>query len=338
MPRRRPPLVVGGTTPRSSFSHPFPEVQNWAKILSDVIRRDRALYEKLRSLIKNPSVKPGSEGTTIAAQAKLLREAKAAANDVLDGKVSAKLPADGLEYIYEVFQMAIVKPFAELVLHSETFVHRVTPVTRAENISGALRQLKEQAAEVRYYPAPGVLDMVVQAATIKCQNFPTITARIAQKLPIKEQHELSAMFADIESQSQSMLAIMAPITPAITPAAPAMVQQARILDSRPTINQQMREANVTPVPAAGGQNKAVICRNYQRFGKCSYGDKCNFLHQPRATAMVAMAQMEPLDEEEMNMMTLQEHINQTGFEATQDLAKQVAIEALPTEDWTKEEN
>ena len=24
VPRRRPPLVVGGTTPRSSFSHPFP--------------------------------------------------------------------------------------------------------------------------------------------------------------------------------------------------------------------------------------------------------------------------------------------------------------------------
>ena len=94
----------------------------------------------------------------------------------------------------------------------------------------------------------------------------------------------------------------------------------------------MGDTKVTPALNTE-QRKAVVCRNFQRFGKCNYGDKCNFLHVQQATAMLAMA---PLDEDEMNMITMQEHINQTGFEASREVARQATIDALPDEDWTKE--
>ena len=290
------------------------DCKKWVKQLAEVIRGHKTDYTKLKLMAKDPTTKqhPVSE----AAASRILDEARASVSEILDAVVTAKHPANGFEYVFEVLQCAINKDFASIVQWSETFVFRVTAVTNMSNIEGAVRTMKLQAEEVRYYEAKGIFKMIVNATMVKFRAFPTIMARITALLPVETQHGLTSVFAAIAAESNTLISIMPNTLPA-TQTTPIPVAP-------------------RPIPKQETQSNPVICRNFARFGQCRFGDKCNFLHQANAVANVAVAQ-EPITEDEQSAIELQEHINLCGMEATMELVKQVQKDALPVEDWTGKE-
>ena len=121
------------------------------------------------------------------ASERLLTEARASVSEGLDETVCRLHPQGGFEYIFEVFQLAINKEFATLVQFSQTFIFRVTPVQKVENIQSAMVLMKEEADEIRYFEAHGMFKMIVNAIMVKMQNFPTIMAQVSTKLPVNTQ-------------------------------------------------------------------------------------------------------------------------------------------------------